>query len=129
MPMDISTVVALPATTGSAGNLSGVARSLPAVAAPGVTHYPDALPTGAQTPSMEQVQQSVKQVNDTFTQRGRNLYATFENDPAAGLNVIKIVDQDTHQVISQLPPKAIVEFARSLEQSHGKSGHLLSFKV
>jgi uncharacterized FlaG/YvyC family protein len=127
MPMDISPV-SLPAANRSNEPAPGFAQTT--AASPG-TQNQDAggLKTASLTPSQDQVTQAVKQANASFASKGQNLYAMFEKDPATDISVVKIMDSSTHEVINQMPPKAIVEFALSLEQSRGKSGQIISFKV
>jgi flagellar protein FlaG len=75
-------------------------------------------------PSEERVAQAVKQVNEAFTQKGQNLYAAIERDKATGINVVKVLDKNTREVISQFPSKAIVAMAEAL-QSQGSKGQLI----
>jgi flagellar protein FlaG len=78
-------------------------------------------------PSPAQITQAVKQINDAFTQGGQNVYATFEFDKAVGMEVIKFTDSNTNQVISQVPSKAALAIAQSLQNSQGSgSGQLIN---
>lgn len=83
----------------------------------------------SQPPSAERVAQAVKQVNEAFTQRGQNLYASFELDKATGINLIKVQDKVTREVISQYPSKEIVAMAEALAQSQEAKGQLLNVRV
>jgi uncharacterized FlaG/YvyC family protein len=74
-------------------------------------------------PSPAQITQAVKQINDAFAQGGQNVYATFEYDKAVGMEVIKFTDSNTNQVISQVPSKAVLAIAQTLQNSQG-SGSL-----
>ncbi|MFA6015552.1 MAG: flagellar protein FlaG [Gallionellaceae bacterium] len=78
------------------------------------------------TPSAEQVSQAVKQVNESFTQKGQNLYAAIEKDKATGINVVKVLDKNTQEVISQFPSKEIVAMAQAMSQSLQGNGGLIS---
>ncbi|MBI3903063.1 MAG: flagellar protein FlaG [Nitrosomonadales bacterium] len=73
--------------------------------------------------------QAVKQVNETFSQKGQSLYASFEKDKDTGISVVKIVDKKTNETISQLPPKQMVAFAQSMEASQAMHGKLLHYKA
>lgn len=87
-------------------------------------------PASTQAPSSDQVAQAVKQVNDTFSQRSQNIYATIEKDKVTGIDVVKFVDKDTKETISQYPPKAILAIAQALQQSHDSSiGQLVNAEV
>ncbi|MDD5300313.1 MAG: flagellar protein FlaG [Gallionella sp.] len=83
----------------------------------------------APTPSPEHVAQAVKQVNDTFAQNGQNLYASVEKDQATGINVVKVSDRNTREVISQFPSKAIIAFAEVISQSQAKKGQLINARA
>lgn len=81
--------------------------------------------TQSPAPSQERVSQAVSQVNEAFIQRGQNLYAAMEKDKASGLNVVKVMDKSTREVISQFPTKAIVALAEAITQSQEGKGQLL----
>ena len=89
---------------------------------------PAAAARGASTqaPSPEHVAQAIKQVNEAFTQKGQNLHASFERDQASGVNVVKVQDMNTKEVISQYPSKAIVAMAEAFSQSQEAKGRLLN---
>lgn len=78
-----------------------------------------------QAPSLDQATQAVKQVNDAFTQNGQNLHAFIEKDKATGIDVVKIQDKNTKEVISQFPSKAIIAMAAAMEQALEKRGHMM----
>ncbi|TAJ78098.1 MAG: flagellar protein FlaG [Gallionellaceae bacterium] len=78
-----------------------------------------------QPPSPEHVAQAVKEVNYAFTQKGQNLYASIERDRATGIDVVKVLDKNTREVISQFPSKAIVAMAEALSQSQEGKGQLI----
>ena len=73
-------------------------------------------------PSSSKVSQAVRQVNDAFSQKGLNLYASFEKDKISGVDIVKIKDKKSNEVIRQLPPKEMVAFAQSLELPEGWRG-------
>jgi flagellar protein FlaG len=79
--------------------------------------------------SVQQLTQALKLVNDSFSLRGQNLYATFDRDQATGINVVKIVDKNTKEVISQIPSKQMIEFAQLLDQSKANGGQLVNVKA
>ena len=78
-----------------------------------------------EAPSTDSLAQAVKQINDSFSQRGQNLYASFEKDKITGINVVKIVDKKTNEIISQMPPKELVKLAQFIEYSQGARGQLI----
>jgi len=75
-----------------------------------------------ETPSSNRVAQAVKQVNDAFIQKGLNLYASFEKDKISGVDIVKIMEKKSNEVIRQLPPEEVVIFAQSLELPAGWRG-------
>ena len=79
----------------------------------------------ARVPSSERVEQAVKQVNDAFTQKGQNLYASIERDKATGIPVVKVLDKNTDEVISQFPSKEIIAIAEAISQSQEEKGQLI----
>jgi uncharacterized FlaG/YvyC family protein len=79
-----------------------------------------------QPPSSERVAQAVKQVNEVFTQKGRNLQVWVERDDVTKINVIKLQDKDTKAVISQYPTKIVIAMAEAISQSLDEKGQLLN---
>lgn len=73
----------------------------------------------------ERLAQAVRQVNGSFSQKGQDLYATFEKDKATGINIIKFMDKRTNEIISQVPPKEIVKLAQFIEYSQEMRGQLI----
>lgn len=82
-----------------------------------------------QPPSHERIAQAVKQVNDAFTQKGQNLRVWIEKDDATNINVIKLQDKTTKEVISQYPSKAIIAMAEAISQSLDEKGQLIYVKA
>lgn len=76
-------------------------------------------------PSAAQVNQAVKQVNDAFAQKGQNLYASLEKDKETGIHVVKLLDKNTKEVVSQYPSKEIVAIAAAITQYQESKGQLL----
>ena len=129
--MDILQVASLPVSTPNrpgVGTGTSYVQAPPAVPDPALpkvdaSSSPATEPRDA--PSSDHLAQAVKQVNDSFTQRGQNLYASFEKDKITGINIVKIVDKKTNETISQMPPKEMVEFAQMIELPQGARGQLL----
>lgn len=126
--MDIATVSSPPATT---PGLPVVGSSVPVPETPAVTapssqtNTPGLPPSNADVaPSADKLARAVNQVNDSFRQKGLNLYAAFEKDKATGVTVVKIVDKKTNETVNQIPIKAMLAFAQSIDQQHGARGKL-----
>ena len=77
------------------------------------------------SPTSEHVAQAVKQVNDAFAQKGKDLHAVIEKDKGTGINVVKVVDKNTDEVISQFPSKEIIAIAEAIKQYQEEKGYLL----
>ena len=141
--MGVSLDTALPpvATSSRYGTgSSGSAQATPATLdqAPSKTNRPGFVPSqtgtsGAdethKTLSPDQLAQAIKQVNDAFSQKGQNLYASFEKDKITGIHVVKIIEKKTNEIIRQMPPKEIVAFAQSIDAAQGWRGQLLLDKA
>lgn len=83
----------------------------------------------AAPPSSERVEQAVQQVNEAFNQKGQNLYAAIERDKATGINVVKVLDKHTDEVISQFPSKKILAIAEAIDQSLEDRGQLVNTRA
>jgi len=140
--MDVSPVTYQPVAPGAslagsvalAGSAGGATSASGQVAQVAPVPNPQTLPSsqsdaGSTTPSSAQLAQAISHVNDTFTQRAQNLYATFGKDASTGISVVKIVDKNTKEIISQIPSKQMLAFAQFLDQSQGKGGQLLDVKA
>jgi flagellar protein FlaG len=145
--MDVSTVAFQPVSSGAdtasgssavvgqkSDGMQGAAHSVSA-AVKQVSQNTDSKNTDTKpavsspTPSPEKLAQTINHVNETFSQRGQNLYASFEKDQATGISVVKIVDKSTKEIISQIPSKEMVGFAQFLDQSQGKGGQLVNIRA
>ncbi len=80
------------------------------------------------SPSPDQIAQAVGKANDAFAQKNQSLYASIETDKTTGIGVVKIMDKDSQQTVTQYPSKAIVEIAQAL-QSSSPVGHLIHEKA
>lgn len=70
--------------------------------------------------SPKQLAQAVNQVNESFSKNGQNLYAALEQDKKSGVDVVKVFDKTSKEVISQFPVKEIVAMAQAMSQSQTK---------
>lgn len=110
----------------STGGSPGSVQPWPALASPVATKKASSITADQlSSPAPDRVAQAIKQMNDAFAQRGQDLYAAFEKDKIAGIDIVKIMDKKTNEVIRQLPPKEIVAFAQALELPQGWRGQLL----
>lgn len=79
----------------------------------------------AQAPTQESVTQAVERVNETFAKKGQNLHALIEKDEATGISVVKVMDKETKEVISQFPSKEILAIAEAIKQYQEDKGYLV----
>jgi len=130
--MTISSVASASiATVQSDGMRSFTPPPSAAVAASGAgaTTAAPAAQNAPQAPSPEHVAQAVQQVNDAFNQRGQDFYASIERDKDTGINVVKVLDKKTNEVISQFPSKEIIAIAESISSAQEDRGQLLNVKA
>lgn len=110
----------------STGDSPGFVQPSSALASPVSTQKASSITADPlSSPTPDRVAQAIKQMNDAFAQKGQYLYAAFEKDKIAGIDIVKIMDKKTNEVIRQLPPKEIVAFAQALELPQGWRGQLL----
>lgn len=128
--MDISSIASRPVATAPGGGTRGLGQAV------FTTSSFEAQKTAAaeadaatQAPSSEHVAQAVNQVNDAFTQNGQDLHAFIEIDKAANIQVIKVQDKTTGEVISQFPSKAVIAMAESISQFLEKKGQMMNVRA
>ena len=80
-------------------------------------------------PSQAQISQAVKQMNETFAQKGQNLYASIEKDKETGINVVKLLDKNTKEVVRQYPSKEIIAISASIIEYQKSKGQLLDISA
>lgn len=126
--MSISFIATRSAATTQSDSIRFV---VPAPAAPpsSVAQRPAEAESNTQAPSPERVDQAIKQVNETFNQKGQNLYASIERDKSTGIPVVKVLDKSTNEVISQFPSKEIIAIAEAIDQSQEDKGQLINVSV
>jgi flagellar protein FlaG len=93
----------------------------------GVPASPTVAPTTAPTaqtvapvqpqPTMDQVTQAVQKINAAMAAQAQGI--EFSIDPDSHRIVVNIVDQQTNQVIRQIPSKEALAISDSLEQTQG----------
>ena len=77
-----------------------------------------AVPKPTAEPALDEVQQAVKDINTSLRTLSRGL--EFSIDTSSKLPVVKVIDQQTQEVIRQMPTLQALEFAKSLDQVLGK---------
>jgi flagellar protein FlaG len=61
--------------------------------------------------------ESMDKINNTMRMMNSNL--NFSVDEETGIDVVKVVDMDTEEVIRQFPSKEVLAIARALDQLQG----------
>ncbi|MDO8176906.1 MAG: flagellar protein FlaG [Undibacterium sp.] len=68
-------------------------------------------------PTVEQLAKAVKDINSTIQALSQNLEFTIDNDSERV--VVKIVDQQTKEVLRQIPTEEALEISKSLDRLQG----------
>lgn len=68
-------------------------------------------------PSLEQVQQATKQVQQMVQTQTSNL--TFSIDQGSGKTVVKLMDSETGKVIRQIPSEEMVAMSEAMDKMQG----------
>lgn len=98
------------AQPGSVANVSGVAASVAPVPARAVQQ-------AAAIPKPQEIKESVEKINKAVQAMGRNLQFTV--DESTQMNVVKVVDVETKDVIRQIPTEEALAIAKALDKLQG----------
>ncbi|HJV73628.1 MAG TPA: flagellar protein FlaG [Noviherbaspirillum sp.] len=77
----------------------------------------NAVQQSAAVPSMGQLNEAVKQINETLKKMSQNLEFSIDSD--VHRTVVKVVDQQTNDVIRQIPTAEALEIAKALDRVQG----------
>ena len=78
----------------------------------------DAVQQAGAIPSVDQVKQAVQDINQSLQSRSQGLEFSIDTDSKEV--IIKVVDQETKEVLRQMPSKEALDIARALDQMLGK---------
>jgi flagellar protein FlaG len=67
--------------------------------------------------SAASVKQSVAKINETIASSGSGLRFTVDED--TGINVVKVMDVESKEVIRQIPTKEVIAIAKALDKLQG----------
>lgn len=81
------------------------------------TQTVDAVAAAKTPPTVEQLTKAVKDINTTIQTLSQNLEFTVDNDSERV--VVKIVDQQTKEVLRQIPTEEALEISKSLDRLQG----------
>jgi flagellar protein FlaG len=94
---------------------NNVAIGSPKTAAPVQTI--EAVKPAALVPDTEQLDDALKSINKAIEMQAQGL--EFTVDPDSNRTVVKIIDQNTQQVLRQMPSEEALEIARDLDKMQG----------
>lgn len=115
--------------TGALGNVATSTQNIPEAklanlapasnaAKPAPVQTSAAVERANTAPSIDQVKQAVQDINKSFQALSRGLEFTIDED--SNRTIVKVVDQQTKEVIRQLPSQETLEIAKALDQVIGK---------
>lgn len=76
-----------------------------------------AVSEAAEVPSQEQLKTAVQDLNNTMKAMSQTL--EFSVDEESNRTIVKVVDQQTNEVIRQMPSKEALEIAKALDRMQG----------
>lgn len=99
------------------GNFNADLPSIQARQAATPVQTVNAVQQTAQIPSMGQVNNALKQINETLKNLSQSLEFSVDSDSEQV--VIKVIDQQTKEVIRQIPTEEALEIAKALDRVQG----------
>ena len=110
-----------------------IARSDPAALPPAApVQTKAAVAPMAPTPSPAEVKEALQTINSSMRELSRKL--EFSVDPDSDRVIVRIVDQQTNEIIRQMPTREALDIAKAIDMDINKAAHktqglLLSQKV
>jgi flagellar protein FlaG len=99
------------------GNFRADLPSIAARQAAAPVQTVNAVQQAAEAPKMGDVENAIKKINDAMKAMSRNLEFSIDSD--SNRPVVKVVDQETNEVIRQMPTPEAIEIAKALDQLQG----------
>jgi flagellar protein FlaG len=78
----------------------------------------DAVQQAGAIPSADQIKQAVQDINQSLQSAAQGLEFSIDTDSKEV--IIKVIDQETREVLRQMPSKEALDIARALDQALGK---------
>ena len=123
--MNISAISAISSSGKAAPALQKMDEDRPAIAVPmtaeiraGEMQTANAVQQAGASVSLDQVKQAVEDINQSLQSLSQGLEFSLDTDTKEV--VIKVVDQQTREVLRQMPSKEALEIAKALDQVLGK---------
>jgi len=92
-------------------------RATPVHNTPRQTASAEAVPAPASQPSDEQIRQAVQQMQSAVESSAHNLQFTIDKE--SGKTVVRVVDDQTQEVIRQIPSEEVIALSHALERLEG----------
>ncbi|HJV52667.1 MAG TPA: flagellar protein FlaG [Noviherbaspirillum sp.] len=99
------------------GNFNADLPSIAARQAAAPVQTVNAVQQPASVPSMPQTNEALKQINDTLKKLSQDLEFTLDEDSERP--VVKVVDQQTKEIIRQIPTQEALDIAKALDRLQG----------
>lgn len=96
---------------------TSIAPRLPQTAPPQSSNPVTAADKVQQTATKEQVNKAVDSINKTIQATAQNVEFSVDSDSSQ--LIVKVIDQQTKQVLRQIPTVEILEIAKSLDKLQG----------
>lgn len=104
-------------TAASSPVLSDAVAQPPAPKTATPVELPDAVQQSAAVPSMEQLNDALKRINKTMETQARGVEFSVDDDSKR--TIVKVVDQQTKEVLRQMPSEEALAIAKALDQLQG----------
>jgi flagellar protein FlaG len=116
--MTIESIAAAPprperGAAGTEAAAAPVAGRIPAVAVETV----DAVTAKAAAPSSKEVEEAVAKLNQTVRDRAQSLEFSIDDD--SNRTIVKVIDQNTKEVLRQIPTPEALQIAKSIDARSG----------
>lgn len=112
--MEIQSSGGAPQTAPTNTPRSVATTETPAAAKPVAVETLLAVRQAAPAPSASELEQAVKDLNRRMQEHGQTLEFTVDNDTER--TIIKLIDQNTKEVLRQIPSEEALAIAKALEQ-------------
>jgi flagellar protein FlaG len=99
------------------GNFKADLPSIAAWQAAAPVQTVNAVQQSAEVPKMGDVENAVKKINEAMKALSPNLEFSVDSD--SNRQVVKVVDQETNEVIRQMPTPEAIEIAKALDRLQG----------
>jgi flagellar protein FlaG len=113
--MDIRSIGNLPQPAPSVAErpAHGAEAAAPAKPAAAPVELATAVPQPGTIPNLAQLAQAVKSINKTLQEQAQGLEFTVDSD--SNRTIVKVVDEQTKEVLRQIPSEEVLQIAKALD--------------